>query len=190
MIRYLSDMLKHLLFTCAILLFGMGQLLADHELGKKPKKKDKDKQIIELDSTMMDHIKQRSNQSDDTLVFEDWDDPDIGNGDNSAINDGGSEGQGELDGDQVNHLIGDVLAAHRAKKYRADFEIYPNPTVSVLQVRAKDTPDEIRIISLNGELIQRIEAASEIDVSGLSSGMYFIQMVYFDHIESKKFVKS
>ncbi len=183
-------MQKSILLSLLLRFVFSGQLLADNENGEKSKQKEDKKHLVIIDSSMKGHIKHMINQKDDTLVFEDWDDPDIKQGDNSTIDDGGSYGNGGINADKVNHLVGDVLAAHRKEKYKAEFQIFPNPAVSVLHLRLLHEPSEVRIINLSGESIQVEQVANQIDVSSLSRGIYFIQLVYPDHIESKKFVKS
>lgn len=183
-------MLRKLAFILFLLPFCLGSLFADNEDGEKPKKSEVKKQGIVIDSTLKDHIKHLQDENDDTLVFEDWEDPEVGARGNSAVYDNGNHSGDGLNKDQSTHLIGDVLAAHRQKKYKANFEIFPNPVVANLHLRAKDNPIEIRVINLSGELLLVQHASDEIDVSSLSNGLYFIQLVYSDHIESKKFVKS
>ncbi len=74
-----------------------------------------------------------------------------------------------------------------------NLSIYPNPSSQLINIPAiKDAVSEIRIFTITGKLVIKTEAGTinklhNIDVSGLSNGMYFIQVISEMEIISGKF---
>lgn len=56
------------------------------------------------------------------------------------------------------------------------FSIYPNPTTSILNIEVKEQT-QISILNILGEVVktETINGASKLDVSDLTTGVYFIQ---------------
>jgi len=76
------------------------------------------------------------------------------------------------------------------KEYRVEFSIYPNPVASVLNVKPDVEPTSFIIKDIQGKVHQKNNYVPQISIAELSSGTYFIQLVYADqHIESRKFIK-
>jgi hypothetical protein len=76
----------------------------------------------------------------------------------------------------------------------ADTEInrlvkFPNPADSVLYLEAAHPIDRLSVYSLEGKLLMEHHAVSEIDVTTLPTGMYFIQIFSMNSTVTKKFVK-
>ncbi len=69
-----------------------------------------------------------------------------------------------------------------------DIKIYPNPIESILKIQSEITIDNIKIYSLQGQLIKQA-SDTEIDVSNLSSGIYFVSISSDGKTITKKFVK-
>ncbi len=74
------------------------------------------------------------------------------------------------------------------------FEIYPNPTVDFIQIYASDTYEKnahLSISNTQGQLIlkQSLDSNTRVDVSELSSGVYFVQLVSGNKLGTAKFIK-
>ncbi|MFH0866227.1 MAG: T9SS type A sorting domain-containing protein [Bacteroidota bacterium] len=72
-----------------------------------------------------------------------------------------------------------------------EFLIYPNPVDGVLYMTLPQN-SEIEILNIQGQIIRRIAANENhkpIDVSGFSSGMYFVKIITVKGIVVKKFIK-
>ncbi len=69
------------------------------------------------------------------------------------------------------------------------FTISPNPTQNILHIKSKEQFETVKIYSLQGILIKE-GVASSIDVSQLSTGMYFVQVTIDNKTTTKKFIKS
>ena len=73
-----------------------------------------------------------------------------------------------------------------------DFEIsiYPNPVKDQLKVKSILNFQSIRIFNAEGKLVTEIQnPTSELNVSNLASGFYFIQFNHDGKITNKKFIK-
>lgn len=70
-------------------------------------------------------------------------------------------------------------------------DIYPNPASNVLNLIVNNsiTIEKIAIIDFTGKIIKTFEAIEQIDISNLTSGLYFIQAYYENKVITKKFVK-
>jgi hypothetical protein len=133
-------------------------------------------------------------EQDDTLVFEDWDSSD-GDDEVSSI---------YVDlGTKPDKLSGNSTEALKEKKrssltdrftslkneHLVDFTLYPNPTVSELYLKTTKTPNSFIITDLTGKQHILSYYSDVINVSHLSPGTYYIQLVYPDHLESSMFIK-
>ncbi len=133
-------------------------------------------------------------EQDDTLVFEDWDSSD-GDDEVSSI---------YVDlGTRPDKLSGYSTEALKEKKcssitdqftsleneYLLDFTLYPNPTANELHLTTTKTPNSIIITDLTGKQHILSYYSDVINVSHLSQGTYYIQLVYPDHRESRMFIK-
>jgi type IX secretion system substrate protein/VCBS repeat protein len=66
---------------------------------------------------------------------------------------------------------------------------YPNPVQDVLFIEAQEQIENIKIYTLQGNLIKEATLVNEVNVSELSSGMYFIQLSGEGKTVTKKFIK-
>ena len=55
--------------------------------------------------------------------------------------------------------------------------VYPNPTSDIINIKTGKTFEFVRITDLLGNLISSIPFREQIDVSGLSSGIYTLTLV-------------
>jgi hypothetical protein len=69
--------------------------------------------------------------------------------------------------------------------------IYPNPTSHQLSIISNQLNiNEINIVDITGKSIKRIKTDFDlVDVSNLTNGIYFIQLITEERTITKKFVK-
>ncbi len=75
---------------------------------------------------------------------------------------------------------------------RIGLSIYPNPTSKLLHIEASQTDiSRVEIFDLQGKQVMQVSATnlSEIDVSQLTNGMYFLKVSTSDGELTRKFVK-
>jgi len=71
---------------------------------------------------------------------------------------------------------------------KGNFSFYPNPTQDVLFIESQEPIEIVKIYSLQGQLI--IEGSSNrVDVSQLTTGLYFVQVSSNDKTSTKRFIK-
>ena len=61
--------------------------------------------------------------------------------------------------------------------YEIEFSIYPNPSDNVISIVSESNIEQVNIYSLQGILIKNVSEINDIDVSHLSSGLYFIEVL-------------
>jgi hypothetical protein len=89
--------------------------------------------------------------------------------------------------------ITDVLSV---EEFKSDlFKVFPNPTSSNLTIQSKVNIREIRIIDINGRLLNNFDAINEdqeisISVENLSNGVYFLRLQIENSEQIIRFVKS
>ena len=59
----------------------------------------------------------------------------------------------------------------------SDFSVYPNPTTGILNVQSKTAIVQIEIHNLLGQLVKSNTNQNTIDISSVSSGLYFIKVM-------------
>lgn len=68
------------------------------------------------------------------------------------------------------------------------FSVYPNPVQNILNIQSKEHIQSIKIYSLYGNLLKEVALAS-IDITDLSTGIYFAQVSINNKMTTKKFIK-
>ena len=130
-------------------------------------------------------------ETEDTLVFEDWDKP--GEDEKGTAQDqslGGSSGEGN--GTQGSYGANEVVSFfkdYQEQRYDVNFKVYPNPAVSTLYISFDNAPQTVRVYSMTGTLMYENSSVMEVDVSTYAPGTYIVQLVYPDHVETAKFLK-
>jgi len=66
--------------------------------------------------------------------------------------------------------------------------LYPNPTLDILFIESPQPIETVKIYNLQGQLIKEV-SSNNVDVSQLTTGLYFVQVVADGKSETKKFVK-
>jgi len=69
-----------------------------------------------------------------------------------------------------------------------NFTIYPNPTQDVLNIESQQQIENLKIYNLQGQLIKE-GSQGRVDVSQLTTGLYFIQLSVDGKTSTKKFIK-
>jgi len=72
------------------------------------------------------------------------------------------------------------------------FKLYPNPANDILNFSAQQTINDVRIYSLLGQEVMRIQPntiKSQVDISNLSTGMYVVKVQVGDKIGSYRIIK-
>ncbi len=161
---------------------------------KKSNKQNIKAGIVKVNSTLI-NVEVEAIDQEDTLVFDDWEAPeDIGLKNEREISFISEVTSGSNSKESMLENLGATLTenlAHLVKKeYKVEFTVYPNPTVNQLNIETETIPSEIRIIDITGRMHRSSYFQKQIDVQYLPTGTYFIQLIYFDHVESRKFIKS
>jgi hypothetical protein len=192
--NHLTHILKSTFLLIALVGF-VGTSIADDDKDKKNNGDKPSKSSTQKDSVLLD-IDVDAPDTDDTLVFEDWDTPgsgdDIGANENQVaigLNLNVNDSKDPLK-DAFGDMLADKISSMVKPDYTVEFTVYPNPTVSQLQIRTYNIPNSIRVSDIMGRTYISSSFSSEIGVAELPTGTYVIQLVYDDHIESRKFVKN
>ncbi len=76
------------------------------------------------------------------------------------------------------------------RSLNSEIRLYPNPTNNTLNIQTKNfNPVLVSVFDINGKKISEQKYISQIDVSALTSGIYFIELKGKDGVARKKFVK-
>lgn len=175
---------KITLFTLVLMLSQFA--FADNENGEEGRSGNDDK-AVRIDSVSGDTIYIEIDQVDDTLVFEDWEEP--GKPSNSNENVMPTEEDDEDNGVQAGLHSDEGLVSEEIESH-IGLKIYPNPVVSELHIQSDVPADNIKVTSMSGEVILLSEHTKTIDVRAYKSGLYFIELIFNDHTETMKFVKT
>jgi len=169
-------------------------LLADWDDDRDKKRKTVKNQTSKSDSIQFVNDDIDLQEQDDTLVFEDWDSSDGDAGVSTISVELGSK-PAEISANSTETLLDNMLSSLTDRftplknEYLVDFTLYPNPTVNELHLKTTNIPKSLTIIDLTGKQHTISSYSDTIDVSILTPGTYFIQLIYPDHIESRKFIK-
>jgi bilirubin oxidase len=97
----------------------------------------------------------------------------------------------EDDGMMGQYLLVDSTAMGISEVQNSAYHVFPNPASDQLNVSSKDNSDiqEIQILNISGELIRSFDKPiSQIDISGLSNGLYLLRIKGNEMSETRKFV--
>ncbi len=85
-----------------------------------------------------------------------------------------------------------ITSGDRVEQPSETLEIYPNPATTELTVKlANDLPANISVLDLSGRVVFSTSAPANgtIDVSGLNSGLYFLQTQQGEQVHTARFMK-
>lgn len=89
-----------------------------------------------------------------------------------------------------NTVINHIILGTKQTETNLDVQLYPNPTTGILNVRTDGlTPELLCLYNLSGQKLNEQKYAPQIDISKLSSGIYFIEIKANGAVVRKKFVK-
>jgi len=185
---------NRLLYALLLTVLTSFSLLADWDDDRDKKRKTVKNQTSKSDSIQFLNDDIDLQEQDDTLVFEDWDSSDGDAGVSTISVELGSK-PAEISANSTETLLDNVLSSLTDRftplknEYLVDFTLYPNPTVNELHLKTTNIPKSLTIIDLTGKQHTISSYSDTIDVSILTPGTYFIQLIYPDHIESRKFIK-
>lgn len=110
-----------------------------------------------------------------------------------ASTDGNGILQSSLTLPEGNHMIEIArTATHIDKLSKTNtLTVFPNPTNSELNIALSSfqSPFEIKIYDMNGKLVMKNANQNKINISGLSAGQYYIQVIQNNNYSSTKFIK-
>jgi|DEB0MinimDraft_12_1074336.scaffolds.fasta_scaffold03285_4 hypothetical protein len=185
---------NRLLYALLLTVLTSFSLLADWDDDRDKKRKTVKNQTSKSDSIQFVNDDIDLQEQDDTLVFEDWDSSDGDAGVSTISVELGSK-PAEISANSTETLLDNMLSSLTDRftplknEYLVDFTLYPNPTVNELHLKTTNIPKSLTIIDLTGKQHTISSYSDNIDVSILTPGTYFIQLIYPDHIESRKFIK-
>ena len=165
---------------------------AEEEEKKKNNGNTSEKASQPSDSSLLD-IDLDAADVDDTLVFEDWDKPgdegSLGYSNKFVFNPAFSQKKNVNDGHNNQNIV-KCMEFNYANRRAVNFAIYPNPAVEQIHINTDNIAQEIRVMDINGKEYMRIPFRAKVEVAHLPPGYYVIQLIYPDHVESRKFVKN
>ena len=85
----------------------------------------------------------------------------------------------------------ECLSYEQSDVYSEEIGVYPNPTTGILDLNIPQTryADELALYDQMGRVIQRSQFSRQIDLSGLSSGIYFLRISYQHKQHTVKIIK-
>lgn len=102
------------------------------------------------------------------------------------------ENDGTLSYPKAFHYIKNTVNIKDYDRKQIDIDIYPNPTNNVLIIKGVNTPNSVKIYSLNGVQLLSVINSNEnqkINVSQLKSGIYILKIETIKEIVLKTFIK-
>jgi hypothetical protein len=72
---------------------------------------------------------------------------------------------------------------------RNDIKIYPNPVSDILTIAADAVPEKVEIYTVDGVLVEIEYRTTEVDVSRLASGIYYLKVFVNGRVSVVSFVK-
>ena len=73
----------------------------------------------------------------------------------------------------------------------SEIQIYPNPATSILNIVSEENIESVEILNISGQIVNYKTVSNNIakvDISALSSGVYFAKIYFFDNVLVRKFV--
>lgn len=68
--------------------------------------------------------------------------------------------------------------------------VYPNPTTDFITIQGVDIYESIQVIDMNGKVFEPLLQGNQLNISGLTSGYYFLRVISEGKVYQTKFVKS
>jgi len=90
--------------------------------------------------------------------------------------------------DDFNYVNGEIILGV-ASEAVLDFVLFPNPANDVLEINSVEEIDSIRLYSLQGALLKEVSKTTNLTVSELSQGLYFVEVISADLKSTQRFIK-
>ena len=72
-------------------------------------------------------------------------------------------------------------------------DVFPNPAAETINISSENKLELIILLAQDGQEIDRFSNLSypsvELDISALSSGIYYLNMIFRDQVAVRKFIK-
>jgi hypothetical protein len=89
------------------------------------------------------------------------------------------------------YLVRDLGSASLGEKEQTEIEIYPNPTIGLLQIKGLNSKTTFHVINLLGQVIADGELETEsLDLTKLDNGTYLLKLTFGNKTIVKTFVKN
>jgi hypothetical protein len=189
---------KYALAALCVVFVAELSLAEGGDKGKDKSDNQNKPNATKVDSVAADFTIDAAKQ-DDTLVFEEWERPSGGSGEDgfklllknkSVFSECGTSSSLELAACQFSSMGNtNESLPPKVTSPAVDFKLFPNPTVNELHLTLMEIPTSLRVADITGKEHISMSYTSTVQVSHLPTGTYFIQLIYSDHIESRKFIK-
>ena len=93
---------------------------------------------------------------------------------------------------QLYNSSSECLDSEPNRAYSANVGVYPNPTTGMLYHNIAETgfADNLVLYNVSGQILRRSGPASQMNLSGLNSGVYFLRMAYQNKVKVVKVIKN
>ena len=99
-----------------------------------------------------------------------------------------TDASGNTDTCTQNLIIEEVLSVQDVSLENA-VSIYPNPATDVIQIASRVALTTVEVYNINGQLVLTNNSAEEINISKLSSGVYFVTLYSETGFVTRKLIK-
>lgn len=99
-----------------------------------------------------------------------------------------TDASGNIDTCTQNLIIEEVLSVQDVSLENT-ISIYPNPATDVIQIASEIALTNVEVYNINGQLVLTSNLSEEIDISKLSSGVYFVTLYSETSFITKKLIK-
>jgi len=100
-----------------------------------------------------------------------------------------SWGYGKINAHKAIKLALQTVGINQKITKSLDWQIYPNPTSSVLNIKGLTGENRnIQVINLSGKIVLTTSATSSINLNDIPNGTYILRILNEDKVEQKKFI--
>lgn len=89
--------------------------------------------------------------------------------------------------DDFNYMEGEILSVKDVEAI--SFQLYPNPSSSVVNVLSSEEITEINMYNVQGALVRKSKETQSLNISDLQTGIYFVNVTTPFGISTKKLIK-
>ena len=83
----------------------------------------------------------------------------------------------------------DILSTSHEEKTSPGMQVYPNPAISHINISGLDEKSTVYIYNTSGQLVKTNKGATNIDITGLPTGLYLAKIEGSGDTKSVKFTK-